>query len=303
MLHFPFFRRKLAHRLRNCAARRRQASGANPSGEDLKTIDLFARLARDAEQVPQDIVDSVAQRCLDPAFARRFEIAWDSVDDVVGTMLVPRSAAELIRWMVSQADYGPGSDGGGSRAALSRPGHTLAQVSRSMPASGPPGLMISVVSDFTSALAVVGPALSLWEGSTAIGQWRDHAYARSHPQRPATVVDTTAAGGGRSGPPSAMQTIRFTPADGQAACTIAVSQGAGPPAFVGQVLTIVPRSGLCEPPLVLAAIGDPTTSATIALAFLASGIASLKVWRWLQSRPRPRASVECSSRITMGAAL
>ena len=107
MLHVPFFRRKLAHRLRNCAARRRQACGCVPSGDDLKVIALLGRLSHGAEHVPQDIVDRVARRCADPGFAQRFVTTWDSLDEVVGTLIVPRDATGLVLWMVDQAGYGP----------------------------------------------------------------------------------------------------------------------------------------------------------------------------------------------------
>lgn len=110
MLHVPFFRRELAHRLRSCAARRQQACACVPSGDDLKVIALLDRLSREAEHVSQDVVDGVARRCTDPAFAQRFETTWDSLDDVVGTLLVPGDATDLVLWMVDQADFCSGSD-------------------------------------------------------------------------------------------------------------------------------------------------------------------------------------------------
>lgn len=107
MLHIPFLRRKLAHRLRNCAARRRQACASVPSGDDLKVIALLGRLSREAEHVPQDVVDHVARHCAAPAFSQRFEATWDGLDEVVGTLFVPRDATDLVLWMVDQAGYSP----------------------------------------------------------------------------------------------------------------------------------------------------------------------------------------------------
>ena len=300
MLHVPFFRRKLAHRLRNCAARRRHACGCVPSGDDLKVIALLGRLSRDAEHVPQDVVDRVARRCADPAFAQRFETTWDSLDDVVGTLLVPRDATDLIRWMVDQAGYGFGGGGVGEPASgRTTTGSSSKPLARSTGPRPRAGLASSVVGDFTGALAVVGPALAIWEGSTAVAQWRDHALVRWHPQSAAVVVGATTYDGGRGTSQPATETLRFTPAGGQTVCTVTVPLGSRSPSLVGQELTVVPRSNGCEAPLIVAAIGNPMTSLTMAVAFLASGIASLKLWRWLRPQPKPHGPAACPPRMPL----
>jgi hypothetical protein len=105
MQDLPFFRRKLAHRLRACALRRRTACAGHPTGEDIKAIALFDLLARDAERLPQPVIDELGRLRGDATFARRFDQVWDTLADVLGVLLVPSGAIELVRWMIDQARH------------------------------------------------------------------------------------------------------------------------------------------------------------------------------------------------------
>jgi hypothetical protein len=104
-----FFRRKLAHRLRQCAARRHAVCAGDPAGDDLVAITLLERLAREAEILPQALTDEVAHRCADPAYARRFEQVWDVLAEVLGAPVMPCSAVALVRWMLNEARHDPGA--------------------------------------------------------------------------------------------------------------------------------------------------------------------------------------------------
>lgn len=103
MRNIPFLRRKLAHRLRACADNRRRACAGNPSGDDLKIISRLDRLACESEQLPQALIDEVAFRCGDPTFARRFDLVWNALPDLLSAPPMPASAGHLTRWMIDQA--------------------------------------------------------------------------------------------------------------------------------------------------------------------------------------------------------
>lgn len=283
MRNLPFFRRKLAHHLRSCAARRHAACLGDPTGEDLKVIALFERLARDAEHLPQALVDTVAQLCADPVSARRFDHVWETMGDTLGVLLCPASAIALVQWMVDQArhDAGEATRIADPPSELGTPAAPVVQgPGRSALTRNNP--VVSIADDFTGALAVVGPMLAVWSGATAIGQWRDQAFAASHAAVPATVVSVAGGDAGRADVPPLTETLAFTPADGSLPCRVPVQLGRRQSDPLGQSLTVVPRSSGCEAPLVPGTIGDPIVSVTVALAFLASGAAALKAWTWLR---------------------
>lgn len=284
MRNFPFFRRRLAHRLRACAVNRRRACAGYPTGHDLAIIARLDRLARESEQVPQVMIDEVAGLCADPTFARRFDQVWETLPDVLGSPPMPTSAGHLVRWMVDKARRDPGCDAagrgpGGTRDGPETPGNSR-RLERTL------GIASSIAVDFTGAFAVVGPMLAVWEGATAVGQWRDRAFAASHPATSATVVSVETGLAGRSIVPPATETLLFTPTGGQS-CRVPIQVGNRAPDELGRVLTVVPRSSDCEAPLVPASIGDPLGSILVALAFLAAGVGSVKAFTRLRGRRVP----------------
>ena len=286
MRHDHFFRRKLAHRLRVCAARQRARVG-QPCDVDLNFTDLLEEIACDTELLPQALVDEVSRRCADPMFAQCFERVWIGLPDVLGTSLVPASATDLVRWMIVQAETGRErrnleasgcSDQHGSRAVRA--------VRRSAPR--PTDMLSSIAYDFTGAYAVVAPMLAVWEVSEAVSKWRDKVFAASHPETVANIVAVVTSEAGRGSAP-VFETLAFTPPDATAVCRIAIKIGSRPPDMVGQRIAVVPRSAACQVPIIPGSIGDPWGSLLAALVAVVSGLASLKAWSWLRQRQAPSA--------------
>jgi hypothetical protein len=277
MLTFPFFRRKLAHRLRVCALGRRRACVGNPSGEDLKVMDLCGRLALDAERLPAAIVDEVAALCADQAFARRFEQVWQALPDVLGVVLAPPNAVSLVRWMIDQARHDFGLEPQRPDPALDPRGLSPLRRSTTVPQARGVLQAFAVGRDFAAAFAIVAPLLVAWELSTAVGQQRDRVFAASHAPISATVEAVTT-NISRSTLAPATATLAFAPPGQRDLCHVAVQLGDRTLVAVGRPLTVVPRSRVCEAPLVPQAIGNPFATLTVALLLLAGGVGSLKVW-------------------------
>ncbi|MCW6510850.1 hypothetical protein [Lichenifustis flavocetrariae] len=288
------FRHKLIHRLNRCAADRRQACAEVPTGEDLKIIALFDRLARESDHFDPDLSAEVEQALADPVRARGLRQALEDLPASIGFSVWHRDGASLVRWMLVQASPPDPIPLASRRSRIAAGGTGTASERRRLPVAGRtsenarPDLFRSVAREFTGGISVVGPLVAVWEIASGARQWRDHAFAASHPGAAATIVAVKAEAGTRSFMPTVAGTISFRPSAGSDRCNVPVRLDTHSGSFeVGQSIAIVPRSGDCEAPLIATQIGDPSASFICAILFLIAGLAALKAWLWLWKSATP----------------
>lgn len=282
------FRADLSAALRLRAERHRQVIGA--SGDlagDLRTIRLLDDLADGAARLSPRVFLLHRALATSTATARICVRDTDRLLDRVGVDCVPADADDLVRWMVRQVVDAAAREGEPRRVP-----------------SGPArfGLALTLALDLSAGFGVVAPLTAAWQARAGIDQWRDRAFATSHPPVAATVETKAPAGEGRGGHITAAG-LAFVPAPRRAACHVTVTGGAGydfPP--VGATLTVVPRDEGCARPIVPSQIGDPFTSAALSAGLLAFGLASLTLWSALRRRhgwvspPLPRSAYRAPPR-------
>ena len=299
MVEFDSFRQNLATLLLCQADRRRQsAAEGRLTGEDLKVVALLERLARDCENLDLHVFLICRLMFTHRHLARRFLQRRDHLLAQVGVIAWPSDATELVRWMMrnlidDEEDRSVMING--DRSAATRPvGPVQAPPAALRPAvrSRAPGAFATAARDLTAGFGIVAPLLALWEVKLGIGQWRDQAAAQAGTAVPATVISSEPVRGGRSGPIASKVVLTFQPTPAASACQVAARVSGDPSHHAaGTTVMVVPRSPACEPPLVVAAIGDPAITFVLAAGLMAGGLGALKLWSRL-GRPRRRASRE-----------
>ena len=103
MDEFDRFRHELAAMLLAAADRRQQSfAGRRPSGEDLKVIALFERLAADAARLDPSAYRHFGWPLAHEPLARHFSRRRDALLAELGITGCPRSATELVTWLHGQ---------------------------------------------------------------------------------------------------------------------------------------------------------------------------------------------------------
>lgn len=299
MSDLDLFRQDLAGLLARCATDRRLSlCGGVESGEDLKIIALFERLAREAATLDAAVIERGAHAANPGLDKRCFVPRREALLAQVGVLYWPGSAADLVQWMGAQVLEidPPGGDGGrvppADRPAARRPadaGPSPPRVGGTIKASAFPS---SFANDFSAGFGIVAPLLSVWEIGQGIGQWRDHVRLGSRPAVPASVLSAMPSEGDRGASLSSDLLVSFKPSPSETACRVAVRIG---PATVrpaaGATLMVVPRSFNCEPPLIASEIGSPMMTFALAAGLMAGGLVALRLWGSLATRePGQRAT-------------
>ncbi len=310
MVDLDAFRRDFAATLLDCADRRhRSAGGGVLTGEDLKIIALFERLAADVENVDRHVLLTFDVAMTHKRLARVFPRPCEDLLAQVGVSYCPPNATELLRWLTKQV---------GAEARQIRPADRSTAAfgsarDRKHPSrrrssaeiAAPPDFLVSVAADFSAGLGIVAPMLAVWQVARGIGQWRDRAVAEGHPTVPANVISSQPSAGIRHPGLSSQVVLSFRPSASSETCVVSVRIGRPPEqTMAGTTMLVVPRSAECEAPLLRSEIGDPLTTFALAACLMLAGVGALKLWNWLDrpeayqahvalrpvwSRPRPLA--------------
>ncbi|WP_131114406.1 hypothetical protein [Lichenihabitans psoromatis] len=294
MSDLDIFRQDFSGILSQCAkAREVSLCGALSSGDDLKIIALFERLARDAETLDAAVLAhySIAEQGLG---ARWFVLRREALLAQVGILYWPTDAADLIRWMVTQASLDLAEEPSLSpNSSMLPPARRRRSRGSSASTHKPQGLGRAWAIEFSAGLGIVAPLLSLWHVRAGIGQMQDRAFMAEHPSVPATVISVDPSGGVRSSGSADMVVLDFRQPSGEA-CRVTWHSNLPFTGTPGDILAVVPRSSACGLPLIPLQVGDPPQSFALAAALMAAGLISLRLWAWFSrhlpqrtNRPKP----------------
>ncbi len=280
MSDLDVFRQDFSGILTGCAkARRASLRGGVGSSDDFKIIALFERLAREAETIDPTVFRQFHSSADQGLETRSFVFRREALLAQVGVLYWPTDAADLIGWIGVRCSEDLDLDREPCTAMLpterprSRGGPSPARKSRE--------LARSWASDFSAGFGIVAPLLSLWNVRLAVEQLHDRAFIVEHASVPATVISVKPASISRSNGSASDVVMAFQQASGE---TCRVTWHSVLPPFAGapgESMPVVPRSSVCELPLIPTQIGDPMQTFAIAAALMAGGLGSLKVWAWL----------------------
>ncbi|MCW6512230.1 hypothetical protein [Lichenifustis flavocetrariae] len=287
MSDLDVFRRDFSGILTGCAnARRASLCGGSGSGEDLKIMALFERLAREAETIDPAVFAGLRAVTEQGLATRHFIPRREALLAQVGVLYWPKDVVDLVRWIAVQSSED--LDLCRKPVPILSPATQPRRHAGLDPARRRRDISYGRANDFYAGFGIVALLLSLWNVTLAFGQMHDRAFVAGHATVPATIVSIEPTSVGKSSGLARDVVLTFQQPHGEICRVVwhaALPSFEGAP---GASLPVVPRSSACEVPIIPSRIGDPMQTFTLAAVLMAGGLVSLHMWGWLlRHPPRP----------------